>query len=92
MSGPSAEKDAGRPQSFLVFEGMTWPNPTDPADVQWRLRYGQPSKADLLVAASFMHAYAHLIDLPQRERNQRVNQIRASVTSPVVGHDEGGRA
>jgi len=63
--------------SYLCFEGMTWPNPTDPNDVQWRLRYGTPRRRDILVAASFMHAYAHLIDLPQRERNERVSQIRA---------------
>lgn len=62
--------------SFLCFDGMTWPNPTDPNEVQWRLRYGQPNKEDLLVAASFMHAYAHLIELPQRARNQRVSEIK----------------
>lgn len=73
----STEKAA--PSSHLVFDGMTWPNPTDPNNVQWRLRYGIPSRQDLLAAASFMHAYAHLIDLPQRERNQRVSQIRANV-------------
>lgn len=62
--------------TFLRFDGMTWPNPNDPAEVQWRLRYGTPCKHDLLAAASFMHAYTHLIDLPQRERNERVAQIR----------------
>lgn len=82
MDEHNAESDAGRPLSFLRFDGMTWPNPADPAEVQWRLRYGQPSKVDLLVAASFMHAYAHLIALPQRERNERVRQIRASVIPP----------
>jgi hypothetical protein len=64
--------------SYLRFDGMTWPNPTDPRDVQWRLRYGTPTREDILAAASFMHAYAHLIDLPQRERNQRVSAIRAA--------------
>lgn len=60
--------------------GPTWPNPADPKLVQWRLRYGTPSRSDLLVAASFMHAYAHLIDLPRRERDQRIAQIRSEVT------------
>jgi len=86
MSGggdQSAENDAPRPPSYLTFEGMCWPNPTDPAMVQWRLRYGSPSHTDLMVAASFMHAYAHLIDLPRRERDQRVSQIRDRVIPPA---------
>lgn len=83
MHEHAVENDAGRPSSFVRFDGMTWPNPTDPNDVQWRLRYGQPSKADLLVAASFMHAYAHLIDLPERERNRLVTAVRAMVTPPA---------
>ena len=70
------------PSSFLRFEGMTWPNPDDPKGVQWRLRYGTPSREDLLVAASTMHAYAHLISLTQRERNNRVSQIRSASTRP----------
>lgn len=75
----TAEED--RKSSRLRFDGMTWPNPADPDEVQWRLRYGPqpPSREDLLTAASFMHAYAHLIDLPQRERNERVRQIRQQV-------------
>lgn len=65
--------------SYLVFDGMTWPNPTDPKDVAWRLTYGEPSRSDILVATSFMRAYAHLIELPTRERNQRVTQIRKAL-------------
>lgn len=66
--------------SYLRFDGMTWPNPVDPNGVQWRLRYGTPSKSDLLVAASFMHAYSHLIELPRREREQRISALRAAAT------------
>jgi hypothetical protein len=82
----SGEQTADRPDvahrvsPWVRFDGMTWPNPADPTGVQWRLRYGPqpPSREDVLAAASFMHAYAHLIDLPQRERNQRVSQIRVA--------------
>lgn len=62
--------------SYLAFEGMTWPNPDDPKEVGWRLVYGEPTKSDLLVASSVMSAYAHLVELPQRERNRRITQIR----------------
>lgn len=41
-------------------DGTVWPNPDDPAEVQWRLRYGTPSKEDLLWAASAASAYREL--------------------------------
>lgn len=85
--GAPVEGADGGQQPFLRFEGMTWPNPSDPNGVQWRLRYGTPTRADQLVAASFMHAYAHLIDMPRREREVRVRQIRAA----VEGADGGQR-
>lgn len=78
-----AESAATRPSSYLRIGVTTWPNPNDPNEVQWRLRYGTPSKEDLLVAASAMHAYAHLIELPERRRNERVGQIRALVKRPA---------
>ena len=60
----------------------SWPNPTDPLDVEWRLRHrrttlGQEiSTSDLMVAASYMDAYRALIALPQRRRNQTIEQIK----------------
>ena len=82
----SAEIAEPRVNPYLRFDGMTWPNPSDPNESQWRIRYGQPSREDLMFAASVMHAYAHLISLPQRERNERIRQIRGRITPP-----EGGR-
>lgn len=55
---------------------MTWPNPDDPGKVQWKLRYADLERADLLFAASVMDAYAHLFELPQKTRNIRVRQVR----------------
>jgi hypothetical protein len=55
---------------------MAWPNPADPGEVEWRLRYGTPTREDLLWAASTIAAYRHLVDMPQRMRNRRVGQIR----------------
>lgn len=75
------EMDRG---SSLRFDGMTWPNPDDPAEVQWRLRCGDPCKHDLLAAAQFMHAYAHLVGMPGRERDQRVRQIRDAAATTAA--------
>jgi hypothetical protein len=55
---------------------MCWPNPGDPHEVEWRLRYGTLMREDLLYAASVIHAYAHLFDLPQKARNKRIEQIK----------------
>lgn len=63
---------------------MTWPNPDDPREVEWRLRFAttfglEIRSADRMVAASVMHAYRALIEMSQRDRNQRVSQIRAAM-------------
>ncbi len=76
--------------SFLRIRGgpgphdvMTWPNPNDPSEVEWRLRFSrmlglEVTSSDRMVAASFMHAYRALVEMPQRERNARISQIRTA--------------
>lgn len=65
-----------RRSSYVRVEGTTWPHPDDPNSVEWVLRYGNPSREDLLRAASFIHAYRHLISMTQRERNHRIQTLR----------------
>lgn len=68
-------------QPFLRVEGTTWPNPSDPGEVEWRLRYGTPTREDLLVAASFMHAYQYLVlAMTQKDRNHRVATIKEAMS------------
>lgn len=57
-------------------ETLVWPHPYDPDELQWRLRNGEPTKADLLVAASYVAIYTHIFDLPQKVRNKRIEQIK----------------
>ena len=63
--------------SYLHFDGMSWPNPDDPALVEWRLRYGSPDEVRM-VAASFVAAYKQLVEDPVRRRNEKVAGIRAA--------------
>lgn len=63
-------------RTHLHFDGMAWPNPTDPTEVQWRLRYGKPTRSDLLLAASHMSAYTQLVYDPQRIRNEKIASLR----------------
>ena len=63
--------------SYLHFDGMAWPNPDDPALIEWRLRYGSPDEVRM-VAASFVAAYKQLVADPVRRRNGKVAGIRAA--------------
>jgi hypothetical protein len=43
-------------------EDTALPDPADPLDVEWTLRYGDPERADLLWAAAVISAYKHLME------------------------------
>lgn len=69
------------PNSYLLFDGMCWPNHLDPSDVEWKLRYSRTTltDAEALIAASVMHAYGQLVLIDSRTRQARVMAIRAAV-------------
>jgi hypothetical protein len=64
-------------EPYLHLDGMAWPNPEDPQQVEWTLRYGNPTREDLNVAASYIAAYKQLVFDAQRVRNRKVSGIRA---------------
>ncbi len=68
--------------SYVRFDGMTWPNPDALGETEHALRYGQPTRADLLVAASVLGAYRALVLDPQHRRNKNVAGIRRAVSTP----------
>lgn len=55
---------------------MSWPDPHDGNKIEWKLRYGDPTRGEVLQAAAYIAAYRYLIEIPQRLRNQRVGEIR----------------
>lgn len=60
------------------FDGMSWPRPgddTDP-DLEWVMRYAQPSRSDMLRAASIIAAYRELLTCTDRKRRYVIRQIR----------------
>ena len=60
------------------FDGMGWPRDCDFLDeVNHRLRYGEPSKSDLLVAADVMSAYRALITDTSRKRAEVVRVLKS---------------
>jgi len=62
----------------VSWNGMVWPRYLEHEDdsVQWRLRYGIPSKEDLLYAASVMAAYTALVDSTDKKRREVVRILK----------------
>lgn len=69
-----------QPSGYLTFEDMCWPDPRDPRELGWRVRYAPESltRRDQMVLSSIISAYAHLISLDSRTRQKRVMQIRTA--------------
>jgi hypothetical protein len=63
--------------AWVCFDNMTWPVPGERMDeAAHRLRYGGESRADILLAASVMHAYAQMVAGTSHKRNAVVRNIR----------------
>lgn len=62
-------------------DGTCWPIPgTRMGDIEWTLRHALGASTEVRVsAASVIAAYAHLIQMTQRERNSRVVLLRAAM-------------
>lgn len=69
--------------TYLRFDGMTWPNPIDPLDVEWSLRYSTPTPAQLRVAASMIAAYKQLVEDSKMRRDAKIAGIRRALTTPA---------
>lgn len=60
-----------------IGKGMAWPIPgEDMNDLEWRFRYGVPSRTDNLVSASIIAAYRQMIGDPQTKRQWVIGEIR----------------
>jgi hypothetical protein len=63
------------------FDQMGWPKPNP--DLEWTLRYGEPNKNQLLLAAWIVQAYGDLITVKnQKDRNYICGVIKQA-SAPV---------
>jgi hypothetical protein len=57
----------------------TWPAPETSGDIEHALRYGEPTRSDLLVAASYIAAYRMLtLEHTATRRAEVVRQLKAA--------------
>ncbi len=60
-------------------EGTIFPNPNDPREVALRLKYGTPTKEDLLVAAEYMQTYSYLFSIPQKLVLKKMSMVKKAM-------------
>lgn len=71
MSKPKPYVDVGR--------DMRWPGiGRRLLDAEWTLRYGEPTREDLLFAASILNAYRSLVLRTEKVRAEIVRELRAA--------------
>jgi hypothetical protein len=56
-------------------DGTVWP--VNVENIEWQLRYGTPSRSDLLIAASVLNAYTAMTDPTIRASQAEVKLHRA---------------
>ena len=66
-----------------TIKDMSWPLPD--AGLEWRLRYGEPTRADILGAASILSAYAQMIKDPHKKRQMVIGAIREALRGGEEG-------
>jgi hypothetical protein len=52
------------------------------ADLEWSLRYGNPEKGELLLAASIIAAYRQMVGDTQKKRSMVVSELRKGPNLP----------
>lgn len=60
-----------------LSDGTSWPCPRRATEVAWLLRYGSPTRDEMLVAAEVLGVYARLIDCPWMGR--ALPRVRAAI-------------
>jgi hypothetical protein len=63
---------------YVRLNDTTWPVPPDD-DLEWALRYGTPTRFQLLRAASVLSAYHALIANTDRRRREIVRELKRAI-------------
>ena len=82
------------PSAYRTFADMCWAVPGQRMDdLEYRMRYAAKdavfTMSERLTLASFLSAYREIVRLPQKERNERIKEIRQGPNAKNQG-DSGG--
>lgn len=80
MPADYAEVKALSEIPIRLEDGTTWPRV---GDLEWTLRYGEPSKEQLLTAAWIVASYGALIDPGHSSAERQLKEIRTQVGNPA---------
>lgn len=74
-------------ERITISDGSSWPRPALEDDAEYgvshRIRYGKPTRADLLNAAAIADAYGYLtMEATPDKRELVVRDLRAAVQKP----------
>lgn len=60
-------------------EETVWPNPKDPCEIEWKLRYGTLTKSEMMIAASYIQAYKSFFEKTQKDTNRYISGIKKKI-------------
>lgn len=55
---------------YITIEDIAWPMPDN--ELEWNLRYGQPTRAELLQAASMLSAYSQMTLFDTKKKRDKI--------------------
>lgn len=68
---------------YRTFNSMCWPAPgPDLGDLSHKLTYGEPTKDELLVCASVISAYQHMVRITAKRRAPIIRELRLGPNGP----------
>lgn len=63
--------------NWARFDTMVWPIPDgDMSELEWRLRHGIPTEADVMAAAGVIAAYRQMVNDPEKKRRVVIRHLR----------------
>ena len=82
------------PRAYRTFGDMCWAVPGQRMDdLEYRMRYAAKdavfTMSERLTIASFLSAYREIVRLPQKERNERIKEIRQGPNAAIQGPRSG---
>jgi hypothetical protein len=67
---------------YIRINNMTWPYPDN--ELEWKARYGNPTRVELYQMASIISAYRQMIRDTRGKRQIVIRKIRAALTERPV--------